>query len=102
MAINPLNATIPQPGAPFLTPEGGVSAPWLYYFISLLNRTGGQSGLSVATIQKQVASLFVEAAMADVAASPATSAFTAPDVMADDVPRTLNPFLAALMVADAT
>lgn len=116
MAINPLNATIPQPQVPFLTPAGGVSREWLYYMLALLARTGGQAGISAAILQAQINSLFVEYAMVDEPEPPNISALTvdglmgdAPDArsiwfallaLADETPPApLNPILASLMVA---
>lgn len=98
MAIDPLLATIPQPSVAFLTPDGGVSRPWLYFLLALQLRTGGTPGASVATIQKQIASLFVEEAMADVPDPQTIGTFTVSDAMHDQPFPTLNPFLAALVV----
>lgn len=101
MAINPLIATIPQPQIPFLTPDGGVSRPWLYFLLALQTRTGGAPGMSVVTIQKQINSLFVEEAMADVADPQTIGALSVAEALQDQpFPAPINPILASLMVVD--
>ena len=106
---NITNASIPQAGIPFLDQGGNVSRPWLYFFLSLFNKTGGNTPVVPSTtLQQQIDALSVEIAMADVEfpplppVPPGTGAWIGE--MLADVPivtrPALNPILAALMVAD--
>lgn len=122
MPITPIATRIPQPSVPFVTADGGVSREWLYYLVAILNRTGGDVGISSAAIQTTVVSLSVTQAMdGDVEPRPpgimmsidnmmsdeAPRPSISPGVLlgltfADDVPRAaINPFLISLLVADA-
>lgn len=125
-AASSTNATIPLPPTPLVDASGNISRPWLYFLLSLFNRTGGAQGISVtvlqqdiAMLQQQAGALFVEEAMADVPFPPTGISFSMDAVMSDetpppsiapgtlltlslidDVPRApLNPFLAAMMVS---
>jgi hypothetical protein len=117
--INGIGAQIPQPQLPFLDASGSPAREWLYYMIAILNRTGGNTGISSADLQKQIESLFVEEAMNDVQ-FPASGNLSVADIMTDDpqpasfpimlgfafsddpAPVPINPFLASLLVADLT
>ncbi len=121
MATNPLSISIPQPQIPFLNDSGGLSREWLYYMLSMLNRTGGVKGISSANLEEQVQAHSVMDAMEDIAFPspfPAVSVFSVLDdvppqvtsifaavllalATADDAPPApLNPFLASLVVSD--
>ncbi len=121
MATNPLSINIPQPQIPFLNPNGGLSREWLYYMLSMLNRTGGIQGISSESLEDQVQSNSVLGAMEDIdfpSPFPAVSVFSVLDdappqttsifaavllalATADDPPQApLNPFLASLLVSD--
>jgi hypothetical protein len=119
-----ISTRIPQPSVPFLDAQGGVNRPWLYYFIAILNRTGGEIGVKSTDQQTQTGSVNALIAMDDVEFPPPPTSLgvllgealadtTQPIppalgvllgmALADDVPRApLNPFLAALLVADAS
>lgn len=115
--VDGLNTRIPQPAVPFVDGSGGLSREWLYYMIALLNRTGGNAGISSGDLQAAIESIEVETAMADVYSPAPSYALTASDVMSDppaapsalgllalalsgDVcPQPLNPILAGLFVA---
>lgn len=120
--INSIGAQIPQPQLPFLDASGSPAREWLYYMIAILNRTGGNTGISSTDLQKQIESLFVEEAMNDVAFPTPGLGFAMADVMSDvdstfpvslpvllglaladePGPLPINPFLASLLVADLT
>jgi hypothetical protein len=123
MASSVTNAPLPQPNVPFLNHDGTVSRAWWYFLISLNARTGGGNTpvTPIATLQKQINSLFVEEAMNDETPPVANVGLSLADVMADDAPPAslapsllaawvgdaepvapLNPILAALLVADVT
>jgi len=103
--ISNIGLSIPQPGVPAVGPDGTFSRVWYYVMIGLRERTGGAPGISIATLQKQVAALMVEEAMQDVqfpSISLALPVLTS-QALSDDVPRApLNPFLAAMLVSDAS
>jgi hypothetical protein len=118
-AASNMSVTIPQPSVPFVGADGTIARPWLYYMVGIFNRTGGPTGMSSATLQQQIIGLQVEEAMDDVAFPAAVPVFdvmsgddSAPNPvvqtllalsLVDDAPRaSLNPFLASLLVADAT
>lgn len=121
MASDPLSVNIPQPQIPFLNQAGGPSREWLYYMLTILNRTGGVQGISSAALQQQAVSSSVIDAFEDVDFPPPFPAFSMASVMddahqptsiaaavlmalalSDDAPRpALNPILASLLVSDA-
>lgn len=80
MSESQFAATIPQPQIPFLGPDGNVARAWLYFFLSLLGRTGGVPGIPATGLQEQIDSLFVELALTDVE-FPASG----PDSLASDL-----------------
>lgn len=104
MTTNSLSVTVPQPQIPFLNASGGPSREWLYYMLSILNRTGGIQGISSASLQQQIVSHGVLDAMEDDAPPPTSIAATVlmALTLADDAPRqAMNPILASLLVSDA-
>jgi hypothetical protein len=103
--VNFLNA-IPPRGAPFLNPDGSISQPWLFWFLSLQARTvttgtasGGQ-GISTTELLAQLSELQLIGTMAD---EPRPVNQAAPALMAEAMgfaPRPVN-FLGATLMADA-
>ena len=103
MATNPLSVNVPQPSVPFLDQAGGVSRAWLYYLLTLLNRTGGVQGISSGEIVIQTNAVAIQTAMDDVE-FPAPSPTFAMDVVMDDGPSMnsiANAALLALSISDA-
>lgn len=108
MATNPLSVQLPQPQVPFLDPSGGVSKVWIYYFLTLLNRTGGVNGISVAGLQDQINTLFGEIASLEVSIADADIPFAEPPpsipagvfFVDEPPPPPINPYLAALLMQD--
>lgn len=109
MSDNPnsiLNVKVPQPSVPFLDGTGNVSREWFYFLLSLYARTGGPTPppVPVIPIPDQVQAAFSELAMIDIneALVPVSFPILMADGMADMMPpASLNPFLAAMLVADA-
>lgn len=118
MAANPYSVSLPQPAVPFLDQTGGVSRQWVYFLLTLMNRTGGTPGIPAGDLLKQIQALQIEVAMEDVDTPPSGSAFSVEAIMSDEAPAKANaipldaamtdpvqpvtpsPFLYALFVAD--
>lgn len=120
MASNPLSITIPHPSVQVMNPDGSMSRAWIYYMLSLLNRTGGVQGVSSTDIQKQVVSNTVLSAMDDVEYPAPFPSISMESVLADAPDRTsiaaavltalafaddphpapVDPILASLLVSD--
>ena len=81
-----ISVSVPQPNISFIDPETGtLSRAWFYFLLGIFNRTGGNTPTPpISVLIDQINSLFVEQAMTD------------------DNPgqRTVNPFLAAMLVLD--
>lgn len=104
---------LPQPQIQFLDPTGGVSRAWLYYFLTLLKRTGGVPGVSVAEIQQEIKDILAELVSLEVMTEEASMPLSEPPpnqlpfsvgsiFPADAEPPIINPILAALLVADVS
>jgi hypothetical protein len=74
---------IPRPPIAFVGPDGTISREWLYLLTGLLNRTGGNSGTNIATVQAEaqqaLATANTASATADTASVTANAALTAAD-----------------------
>jgi len=84
MAVLPLATTIPIPTTAFLTPEGNVSRPWLYFMLAIFNRTGGSAGISSFGLEKQLLGVQIQEAMDDDVDARPRVGMSLADVMSDD------------------
>lgn len=103
MSESQFAATIPQPQIPFLGADGKVARPWLYFFLSLLGRTGGIPGIPASDLQAQIDSLFAELAMADVEPPQSATDFLAGELFSEVSPEPSGAmFLAVDLFSDAS
>jgi hypothetical protein len=120
MASEPsYNCRIPSPNTPMVDPNTGmISQAWFRWATAMMTRTGDSEGIGSAGVQGS-ALVGQMAMLADLPEAPRMPALTMADVMADapparptdglmavamadDVPRPVNPFLAAMIMGDAT
>jgi hypothetical protein len=100
MSDSLFNARIPQPPVPFLDTAGGISREWLYFMVAILNRTGGNAGISSGSLQEQIMSAVVfSASINDTPNAPAPLLMAADLLGGDAPPAPSDPILAALMVS---
>ena len=104
-----LNAKIPVPNVPFIGVDGQPTRPWLFWIISLFERTGGVAGVSSSSLQQQIINviehpslLAVDEIMSNDAALPHFVATTALCLDVDAPPKApMNPLISALMIGEA-
>jgi hypothetical protein len=98
---------VPRMDIPAVNPDGTFTPAWYYFMISMLARTGGQPGISIAQLQAEILALealvATEQAMEDVPDLPnyAFPAMLAEAFAGDVAPRVLDPVLAGLLMSDA-
>lgn len=105
---NILNAKIPA-NVPFIGVDGQPAPPWIYFLISLFERTGGAAGVSSPSLQQQIINvieypslLAVDEIMSNDAALPHFVAATALCLDVDAPSKaTVNPLISALLIGEA-
>jgi hypothetical protein len=81
MAINPLSASVPA--APIVDSDGNVTTVWRGFFLALQARTGGAPGVSVGTVNNDLAAETVARTAGDAALNAAIAAETTARAAAD-------------------